>query len=337
MENKQISLTAAEISTLWSSFLYDSMTIQVIRFMKEKVKNEDIKPAIEKAYDIALRHLFEYEKIYHMENMPVPYGFTEKDVELGAPDLFTDTFKLTYILHMSRVGMVTHTASLALAARKDMRQLYGSCLRNVEELYQLASDVALAMGLYLRRPYIPYPKQVSLIHDKSYLSGMNPMTSHRILNSIEISHLSLNIETNQTGVMLTSGFMQTAQSPEVKKYMQKGKEISKDHISKFSAILLKDDIQAPISADHAITDSTTAVFSEKLMMFHMSLMSTAGFGNYAAAAAASQRSDLTLLYEKLSLQIGLYAKDGANIMIENRWLEEPPAAPNRDQLGKNKK
>jgi hypothetical protein len=336
MENKQVSLTAAELSTLWSAYLYDSMSFQVIRFMTEKVQNKEIAPVIEKAHEIASRHLFEYEKIYNQENMPLPYGFSEKDVELKAPDLFTDTFKLTYILHMGRVGMLTHAASLALSARKDIRQLFSGCFRRVEELYQLSADISLEMGLYLRRPYIPYPKQTSFINDKSYLSGINPLTSHRILNSIEISHLSMNIETNQIGVMLTSGFMQTAQSTEVKKFMKKGKDISKDHMSKFSEVLLKDEIQAPISADHAITDSTTPIFSEKLMMFHMSMLSTAGTGNYSTAAAASQRSDLTLMYERLSVQIGLYAKEGADIMIENRWLEEPPAPPNREHLGENK-
>ncbi|WP_409250640.1 DUF3231 family protein [Bacillus sp. SCS-153A] len=337
MENNQVSLTAAEIGTLWSAYMYDSMSFQFIRFMKEKIQNQDIKPAIEKAYEIASRQLFEYEKIFNEENLPVPYGFTEKDVEIKAPDLFTDTFKLTYTLHMSRVGMLTHTANLSLAARKDVRQLFGDCLRRVEELYQLTSDIALAMGLYLRRPYIPYPKQTSFVHDKNYMSGLNPLTTPRILNAIEISHLSLNIETNQIGVMLTSAFMQTAQSAEVRKYMQKGKEISKNHINRFSDVLLRDDIQAPISADHAITDSTISAFSEKIMMFQMSLLTTAGFGNYASAAAASQRSDLMFMYERMSAQIGLYGKEGAKIMIDNKWLEEPPAAPNRDQLGDNRK
>ena len=111
------------------------------------------------------------------------------------------------------------------------------------------------------------------------------------------------------------------------------KETPFPSIEKFSDVLLKDDIQTPISSDYAITDSTISVFSEKIMMFQMSLLSSAGFGNYATAAAMSQRSDLTLMYESMSGQIGLYAKEGEKFMIENKWMEEPPAPPNRDQLG----
>nr|WP_318281090.1 DUF3231 family protein [Paenibacillus bovis] len=85
-----------------------------------------------------------------------------------------------------------------------------------------------------------------------------------------------------------------------------------------------------------VTDSTTAPFSDKLMMFHMGLLSAAGTGNYATSAAASQRTDLVIAYERLSLEIALYAKDGANIMIRNGWMEQPPTTVDKDELIKNK-
>jgi len=337
MNQNNVSLTAAEIGILWTSYIYDTMTLPFLKFMKHKVQDTDIIPVAEEAYRISSPHVEELEQIHQKENLPIPYGFTDKDVSMEAPDLFTDTFKLTYILHIGRVGMLTHSASLSLAARADIRAYFGDCLSRVQSLYQLASDVALKKGLYLRRPYIPYPKEIDFIHNKSYLSGLNPLTKYkqRILNAIEISHLSLNIETNQIGVMLSSAFMQTAQSKEVKDYMKKGKEISKKQIKVLSDTLMNDDIQAPISADHAVTDATTNVFSEKLMMNMMSFLSSAGLGNYATAASASQRSDLMLNYERLSAEIAQFAKDGVDIMIKNKWLEKPPGAPDRTQLGDN--
>jgi len=33
-------------------------------------------------------------------------------------------------------------------------------------------------------------------------------------------------------------------------------------------------------------------------------------------------------------EIGAYAEDGANIMIDNGWLEQPPGAADRDLLAK---
>jgi hypothetical protein len=47
----------------------------------------------------------------------------------------------------------------------------------------------------------------------------------------------------------------------------------------------------PISSDLAITDSTTPLFSDKLTLFHIGLLSALGTGNYATAAAVSQQSD----------------------------------------------
>ncbi len=71
-------------------------------------------------------------------------------------------------------------------------------------------------------------------------------------------------------------------------------------------------------------------------MFHMALLTSAGLGNYSTAAASSQRNDLMLNYERLSLEIALYAKDGADIMIQNVWLEQPPGTLDKEQLTKTK-
>jgi hypothetical protein len=72
------------------------------------------------------------------------------------------------------------------------------------------------------------------------------------------------------------------------------------------------------------------------MMFHMGLLSATGSGNYATAAAASQRSDLILNYERLSLEVAQFAKEGADIMIKNNWLEEPPGTMDKEKLAYEK-
>ncbi|MBM7583682.1 hypothetical protein JOC86_000219 [Bacillus pakistanensis] len=69
----------------------------------------------------------------------------------------------------------------------------------------------------------------------------------------------------------------------------------------------------------------------------MSLLAATEFGNYATAAAASQRSDLALNYECLSLEIALFAKDGVDIMLKYTWLEEPSGMVNKTVLAQQKK
>jgi len=118
--------------------------------------------------------------------------------------------------------------------------------------------------------------------------------------------------------------------------MIRGSKIAEKHTQVFAKVLLNNNIQSPISSDIAISDSTIPAFSDKLTMFHMSFLTAAGSGNYATAAAASQRSDLFLSYERLSFEIAQYAKDGADIMISHNWLEQPPGTKDKEQLARKK-
>ncbi|WP_350457435.1 DUF3231 family protein [Cytobacillus firmus] len=173
-----------------------------------------------------------------------------------------------------------------------------------------------------------------MIDDKSYLSGLNPLKKPRPLNAIEIAHLSFNVETNMVGTMLALSFSQAAKSKEIISYMERGRNISKKHVKVLSSTLLDNDIQSPNSADYAVKGNDESPFSERLMMQLMAFLSTLGSGNYSAAASASQRSDLILNYERLSLEIAQFAKDGADIMIKHKWLEQPPGSPNRTDLAR---
>lgn len=65
----------------------------------------------------------------------------------------------------------------------------------------------------------------------------------------------------------------------------------------------------------------------------MTLLTATGTDNYAAAA--SQRSDLVLNYERLSFEVAQFAKDGADLMIKNQRLEQPHGTKAIQELTKN--
>ena len=65
-------------------------------------------------------------------------------------------------------------------------------------------------------------------------------------------------------------------------------------------------------------------------------MNAGGIGNYGASLAASLRLDLATDYARLLTEVGLYAEDGANLLIDNGWLEEPPQTPNKTALALSK-
>ena len=133
-------------------------------------------------------------------------------------------------------------------------------------------------------------------------------------------------------MQLMTGFAQAARENEVKKYFIDGKELGKKVITEFSNMLLQSDIQAPSGWAGKATDSTTSPFSDKLMMYLVSLISSATVGVSAVGTSFSLRSDLHLKLVITAKNAFDFAKEGGLIMIDHRWMEEPPQMEDRNQL-----
>lgn len=336
-EEKKIPLTSSEIASLWTSYMQNSMSIQLMNYLLKTVEDSEVKSIIEKGHGLADEVISHISDVFKEEKIPIPNGFSESDVNLNAPRLYSDSFMLTYLNFMAKAGMLGTSGFLSLSARRDIRKFFKDVLYKTSDLYDKSAEVLLQKGLYVRAPFIDYPQQKDFVDSKKYLSGLNPFSSKRPLNSVEISHLYLNTQTNQIGAILTVSFAQCSPRKEVQKLMLRGKDISEKHVKIFTSTLIDNNTQAPSSSDVAITNSTAEVFSDKLIMFHMGMLTAAGTGNYATAAAASQRSDLILNYERLSVEIGQYAKDIAYLMIQNEWLEQPPGTMDKEKLATQKK
>lgn len=336
MSHSNIQLTSAEIASLWTSYMDNSMSKYILTYMTHYTQDEDIKSALLFALNISTEHLDFLLTLFEKEQYAIPNGFSEKDVNMNAPWLFTDIFCLTYVNQMDRVGMLAYSGLISMSTRKDIRDYLTKGLSEAADLYNQTTDIALNKGLVARHPYIEVPKETDYVDSKKYLSGLNPFTKKRPLNALEISHLYMNTLTNSMGVKLCLAFAQTSPTKEVQEFLLRGKEISQKHSQIFISTLLEDNIETPFLPDLSISHSTTQTFSDKLIMFHMSLLGASGIGNYATAAGASQRSDLSLNYERLSFEIAQYAKSGADIMIKHGWLEQPPGTKDREQLARKK-
>ncbi|MBG9587826.1 DUF3231 family protein [Cytobacillus firmus] len=336
MQKNKTRLTAAEIASLWTSYMNDSMAKCILGFMIKDLEDKEIKGAVQFAYDLSVAHLKKLVKFFQQSELPLPDGFSENDVNMSAPWLFSDIFCLTYINHMARTGLISYGGFLSMSTRDDICDYFTHGLQETAVLFNNSNKIALSKGLLARHPYIETSPVTEYIDSKSYLSGLNPLSNKRPLNAIEISHLYMNVMTNAIGVNLSLSFAQTSTVKEVSDFMLRGAEIANKHIKIFTEILLQNDIPTPRLPDVSVSNSVTQTFSDKLMMFHMSLISAAGTGNYATAAAASQRSDLAMNYERLSIEIAKYAKTGADIMIKHHWMEKPPGTKDRKKLAQNK-
>ncbi|WP_268876520.1 DUF3231 family protein [Litchfieldia alkalitelluris] len=76
-----IRLTSAELSSLWATYVNDSMSICVLRYFLEKVKDLEIKPILQHAINVSRQHVEIIRDIFQEEGIPVPIGFTHEDVD----------------------------------------------------------------------------------------------------------------------------------------------------------------------------------------------------------------------------------------------------------------
>ncbi|WP_113926823.1 DUF3231 family protein [Bacillus sp. P14.5] len=334
MSDHSTKLTSGELATLWTTFQNDTSSLCMTEYFITKCEDPEIKELLLLTQNASSEHVDFLQDLYVKEQIPIPAGFSlENDVNPDAPRMYEDIFFLMFMRQMAKVGMITYSGAMSLAVREDIMNFYQGCLSFTSDLYQKTTATALKKGVLVRPPYIPYPKGIGFVEEKDYFSGsLNPFTEKRPLNAIEISHLFMNTETNLLGNMLTTSFAQMAETPEVKDFMVRAQQIAQKHIKILGKTLVDSDMQAPMSWDTNVQDSTSSVFSEKLMMFIVSLVMSAGIGNYGIAASASMRLDVASNYLRMAVESGRLGKSGADIMIKYGWLEEPPQSPDRKKL-----
>lgn len=328
--HNDIKLTAGEIATLWSQYQSDTMAICVLKHFLSKVEDSDLYPVLQYALDRSQHHVKVISEIFDADKFPLPVGFTDDDVNINAPPLFSDIFVAMYIRHMAILGMAAGTVAVGMCARADASRLFMEIVAETVELHNKARQLLLEKGVYVRTPFLSTPDKVEFVSKQSFLTGF--FGEKRPLTAMEITHLFFNVLNNALGKAMVMAFAQAATSRDVEDFMLRGKEVCEKHIDLFGDVLMQDDLPSPMTWDAHVTDSTIAPFSDKLMLFHINVMAAAGISNYAAAAAASQRRDIGFLYARLLPEIVLYAEDGLKLMIDNHWLEEPPLATNRDAL-----
>lgn len=324
------SLTSAEIGNLWSQYIWDSMAVCILQHFADNVKDAEIRGAIEYALETSHKHTEKIKEIFTSENIPVPVGFTEKDIHAKTPRLFSDSLYLYYLSYMAKNGMTLYAQTLAMSSRSDIRSFYSECVDSIRELDNKATAILLSKDLYIRPPYISAPEEVDFVEKQNFLGSI--LGSNRPLHVIEISHLFFNMQRNALGKVILKGFSQVAQSQEIKDYFLSGMEIAHKHINIFASLLGKDDLPASIIRNTEVTDSTAAPFSDKMMLYHTTFLTSVSSSFYGIAMGTSNRKDIVTSYARLTAEVLKYAGKGSNIMINNGWMEEPPQADDRNIL-----
>ncbi|MFD1171164.1 DUF3231 family protein [Oceanobacillus picturae] len=330
---EHIDLTASEISTLWTAYQSDTMGICGVKHFLTNVEDEQIRLILEDTKLLLEEHITALKVFFNKEDHPIPQGFTEQDVNLSAPRLFSDRLYLEYILNMTTISLAVYSLALSVAERGDVIDYYAENLRKIKDLHIQSKELAKDKGVYIRTPHIPKPNQIDFVKKQSFLAGW--FAERRPLIGTEIMNIVFNAKRNAIGHAVITGFSQVAKSKEVRGYFEKGGNIAMKQLEIFSSILHEDNLhEGSLLMTAEVTDSTVSPFSDKLMVFLVTSLIATGMGQYGASMSVSPRHDLGVHYSRLIAEIGKYSNEGANLMIDNGWMEQPPIAADRKDLAK---
>lgn len=334
MNYEDIKLTSAEIGTLWTEYVNGTMTDCVNRYMYSIIEDESIKKVFEDAINIFAKQKQEITQKIVKEGFPVPMGFTEADINMGAPRLFTDIFCLHYLHIMTLHGLLAHITSLSVSTRKDLREMYDSFDNDGKRMFNQTIELLLEKGKFQRDPLFYPEESVEFIENKNFAAGL--LKTNRPLAATEIVGLSFNIKKNIMAKTLSIAFSQVVQSQDIRKFIEDSINIADNQIQSLSKILKDDNLPSPASFETEITESKVAPFSDRLMMYHIGLLYQTGQVYHGTGLASSIRADLAMVYEKVILKNITVVKDWFDIMVKNKWMEQPPLAPDRKEIAKDK-
>ncbi|WP_430121638.1 DUF3231 family protein [Neobacillus rhizosphaerae] len=327
-------LTSSEIGTLWGEYVNGTMTDTVNRYMVTIIEDASIKAVFEDAIETFAKQKQQLVIFIENEGFPLPRGFSETDLNQGAERLFTDIFCLNYLHVMTLHGLLGHTTSLGVSVRKDLREFYDSCDNDAKRMYHQTIELLLEKGSFQRDPMFYPSKQTEFISSNDFTDGF--FGKGRRLTATEIISISFNLKKSIMAKTLAIAFGQVAQNKLVREFLTDTEKTSDDQIKMFTKIMQSDNLPVPKSWETEVTTSTDSPFSDKLMMYHIGFLFQAAQAYHGTGLASAMRTDLVAAFESVILKNLLVTKKWFNIMVKYSWLEQPPLAPNREELAKDK-
>lgn len=329
-DTTKIPLIASEITGIWNSYMGESLLKCMLKYFVNRVEDNDTLIVMQDTIKLSEQRVEVLKGFFNKEKLPLPEAFSEDDVNINAPRLFTDAFYLQYLGYTSRVAMQNYTLTLNQIARSDVRDYFSKCIYEYIYLYNRSADLRLAKGIFIRSPRVEVPKKVQFVQSKSFM--VDWFEEKRPLLTIEITHAFSIIFANIIRKTFLTGFMQVCNDKKVSDYITTGIAISTKQTGVLNSILTNENIPITSSSDSYVTDSITSPFSEKLMLNKIIIMCSAEITGMGMALADIRRSDLTAICMKFTSQILKHSKNGGEIMIENGWYEQPPQSIKHENL-----
>lgn len=155
-------LTSAEMGKLWATYMGNSMASCFLKYFLQHVEDKDIKSLLENALQLSEEFMETIKGIFKKEGFPIPNGFTEEDVNLGAPRLFMDEFYVHYLKYAAKAGLSIYSIAIPLMYRKDVKEFFRHCMDSAMDLMEQIKEILIHKGLINKPPIIPVPEKRNL-------------------------------------------------------------------------------------------------------------------------------------------------------------------------------
>ncbi|USK39585.1 DUF3231 family protein [Cytobacillus firmus] len=325
-------LSVSEIGTIWQTYQEKTLIMRFLEYFIEKSDEQEARNILGGLWQELNFYVKEMEELFSDQGMVKPEGFTSADVNLEAPKLYDNGFDIMFLRVLKEVSMGLYTLNMNMTYNKKVLSIYEGLTTVTQKIYKLSTFYLLEKGILSLPPKVTMPKNIEYIQSKKYKDGFRLTGDKRALNDLEIGILHHNMEANNIGMQLITGFAQCAQNKEAKKYFLKGKELAKKQITMMEEILLEGDVQFSATSGATVTTSTVPPFSDKLMMHCIYILNGFSLVGSGTGAFFSLRNDIAMKSMILAKDIYFYAQEGIKIKIKNGWFEEPPQMEDRPGL-----
>lgn len=252
--NETQPLTTVEMGKLWTTYMGNSMSTQILSYFLQHCEDPYIRTLLENGLALSKDFIQRIEVFFHESNFPIPQGFSEEDVNPGAPRLFEDQFYVHYLKYAAKAGLSLYSIAIPLVLREDIREFFVYVNQCTTIFLGQINNVLIDKKFMVKAPSIPTPEKVDFINKQSFLTGR--FGDVRPLHAMEIVHLYDNIENNTTSKALLLGFHQTVRDEKIKQLFKRGIDMTDKAVKQFSEKLQIENLQTPSYLDHLVTTST---------------------------------------------------------------------------------
>jgi hypothetical protein len=330
-------INVSEIGSLWQTYQEKTLIMRFLEYFIEKADDTQARNILGGLWQELDFYVKEMENLFSEQGMAIPKGFTSEDVNLEAPKLFDNGFDIMFLRVLKEVSMGLYTLSMNMTYNKKVMAIYEGLTTVTQKIYKLATMYLLENGILSLPPKVTMPKQTEFIKSKKYKEGFKLFGDKRPLNDLEVGMIHHNLESNNIGMQLITGFAQCAQNNEVRDYFIKGKELAKKQVKVMEDLLLESDVQLSAISGATVTTSTVPPFSDKLMMHCVYILNGFGIIGSGTGAFFSLRNDLAMKTLMLAKDVYFFSQEGVAIKIKHGWFEEPPQMEDRTNIIKRGK